>query len=106
MARYEEHVKKLDNRAGFIDLFWPGALIVEHESADRDLGRAYGQAEEYSDALPEYQRRRCILVSDSQLFKLHDLGARGFTALALADLAANVEAFGFILGVQRRQFRD
>ena len=24
VARYEEHVKKLDNRSGFIDLFWPG----------------------------------------------------------------------------------
>ena len=24
VARYEEHVKKLDDRSGFIDLFWPG----------------------------------------------------------------------------------
>ena len=23
VARYEEHVKKLNNRTGFIDLFWP-----------------------------------------------------------------------------------
>ena len=29
VARYEEHVGKLDNRSGFIDLFWPGVLIVE-----------------------------------------------------------------------------
>ena len=28
-ARYEEHVAKLDNRPGFIDLFRPGVLIVE-----------------------------------------------------------------------------
>ena len=24
VARYEQHVKKLDNHSGFIDLFWPG----------------------------------------------------------------------------------
>ena len=43
VARYEEHVRRLDNRAGFIDLFWPGVLIVEQKSAGRDLSRAYGQ---------------------------------------------------------------
>ena len=37
VARYEEHVKKLDDRSGFIDLFWPGVLIVEQKSAGRDL---------------------------------------------------------------------
>ena len=38
VARYEEHVTKLDH--GFIDLFWPGLLIVEQKSAGRDLNRA------------------------------------------------------------------
>ena len=33
VARYEEHVAKLDNRRGFIDLFWPGVLIVEQKSS-------------------------------------------------------------------------
>ena len=28
VARYEAHVAKLDDRRGFIDLFWPGVLIV------------------------------------------------------------------------------
>ena len=41
VARYEEHVKKLDDRSGFIDLFWPGVLLVEQKSAGRDLERAY-----------------------------------------------------------------
>jgi len=29
VARYEQHVAKLDNRSGFIDLFWLGVLLVE-----------------------------------------------------------------------------
>ena len=106
VARYEEHVAKLDNRSGFIDLFWPGVLIVEQKSAGRDLGRAYGQAGEYFDALPERDRPRYILVSDFQTFELHDLDERRVVTFPLADLPAHVEAFGFILGVQRRTFRD
>ena len=106
VARYEEHVAKLDNHRGFIDLFWPGVLIVEQKSAGRDLGKAYGQAGEYFDALPERDRPRYILVSDFQTFELHDLDEREVVVFPLADLPAHVEAFGFILGVQRRKFRD
>ena len=76
VARYEEHVAKLDNSSGFIDLFWPGVLIVEQKSAGRDLGKAYGQAGEYFDALKERDRPRYILVSDFQTFELHDLDER------------------------------
>ena len=106
VARYEAHVKKLDDRSGFIDLFWPGVLIVEQKSAGRDLTQAYGQAGAYVDALPENQRPRYVLVSDFQTFELADLDAREHRRFALADLPAHVEAFGFILGVQRRTFRD
>ena len=52
VARYEAHVAKLNNRSGYIDLFWPGVLIVEQKSAGRDLARAYDQVGEYFDALP------------------------------------------------------
>ena len=51
-------------------------------------------------------RPRYILVSDFQTFELHDLDEREVVAFSLADLPAHVEAFGFILGVQRRKFRD
>ena len=106
VARYEQHVTKLDNSSGFIDLFWPGVLIVEQKSAGRDLTKAYEQAGGYFDALPEHERPRYILVSDFQTFELHDLDERQVVAFLLADLPGHVEAFGFILGVQRRAFRD
>ena len=106
VARYEEHIKKLDDRTGFIDLFWPGVLIVEQKSAGRNLTRAYGQAGEYFDALSENQRPRYLLISDFQNFVLHDLDERECTRFTLADLPAHVEAFSFILGLQPRRFRD
>ena len=106
VARYEEHVAKLDNRSGYIDLFWPGQLLVEQKSAGRNLEQAYGQAGEYFDALPERDRPRYILVSDFQNFELHDRDERETVSFALADLPRHVEKFGFIVGVQRRTFRD
>ena len=106
VGRYEAHVKKLDDSSGFIDLFWPGVLIVEQKSAGRDLEKAYGQAGEYSDALPEHERPRYILASDFQTFELYDLSERQKVAFPLANLPAHVEAFGFIMGIQRRSFRD
>ena len=106
VARYEEHVKKLDNRSGFIDLFWPGVLIVEQKSEGRNLEVAYEQAGEYFDSLPERERPRFILVSDFQSFELYDLDERQTVSFALAELPGHAEAFGFILGVQRRTFRD
>ena len=106
VARYEEHVAKLDNNSGFIDLFWPGVLIVEQKSAGRDLSKAYGQAGEYFDALKERDRPRYILVSDFRTFELHDLDERTEVRFSLKDLPAHVEHFGFILGVQKRTFRD
>ena len=106
VARYEEHIAKLGNRSGFIDLFWPGVLIVEQKSAGRDLKAAYEQAGEYFDALAERDRPRYILVSDFQTFELRDLDEQEVVSFTLADLPGHVEAFGFILGVQRRTFRD
>ena len=98
--------QKLDNRSGFIDLFWPSVLIVEQKSAGRDLDKAYHQAGEYFDALQEQDRPRYILVSDFQTFELHDLDERRKVAFTLAELPDQVERFGFILGIQRRTFRD
>ena len=106
VARFEQHVAKLDNSSGYIDLFWPGELIVEQKSAGRDLDKAYGQAGEYFDALPEHERPRYILVSDFQTFDLYDLSERSKVSFALKDLPGHVELFGFIAGVHKRPFRD
>ena len=106
VARYEEHVRRLDDTSGFIDLFWPGVLLVEQKSAGRDLAAAREQAGTYFDALPERDRPRYQLLCDFQTFELLDRSEREETRFALADLPQHIEKFGFILGVQRRTFRD
>ncbi len=106
VARYEEHVAKLNDQSGYIDLFWPGKLIVEQKSLGRDLRAAYDQAGEYFDALSESERPRYILVCDFQTFELRDLDEDEIVKFTLQELPRHVEAFGFIMGVQRRAFRD
>ena len=106
VARYEEHIRRLDNTSGFIDLFWPGVLLVEQKSAGRGLADARDQAGTYFDALPERDRPRYQLLCNFQTFELLDRDEREETHFALADLPRHVEQFGFILGVQRRTFRD
>lgn len=46
VARCEEHVARLDNGWGFVDLFWPGVLIVEQRSAGRHVDKTYGWTED------------------------------------------------------------
>ncbi|MBD0865050.1 MAG: class I SAM-dependent DNA methyltransferase [Rhodobacteraceae bacterium] len=106
VARYEEHVKKLNNKSGFIDLFWPGTLLVEQKSAGRDLAAAAEQAGEYFDALKESQRPRYQLLCDFQNFELRDRDTRETATFTLADLPDHIEKFGFIMGMERRTFQD
>jgi hypothetical protein len=107
VATFEEPVKKLGERQGFIDLFWKGVLLVEQKSAGRNLIRAKEQALDYFPGLKPYELPRYVLLSDFQTFELHDLESNEPPlAFPLADLPRHVDRFGFIVGVERRTFRD
>jgi hypothetical protein len=106
VASFEEPVKKLGDERGFIDLFWKGMLLVEQKSAGRSLARAKQQALDYFPGLKEQELPRYILVSDFQTFELHDLEENVAIPFTLRQLPDHVEEFGFIIGVQRRSFRD
>ena len=106
VASFEEPVKLLGNRRGFIDLFWKGVLLVEHKSAGRNLVPAKTQALAYFPGLKEIELPRYILLSDFQSFELYDLHEGQDIRFKLQELPRYVEAFGFIIGVQTRTFRD
>lgn len=106
VAAFEEPVRLLGEKRGFIDLFWKGVLLVEQKSAGRDLGRARQQAHDYFPGLKDHELPRYVLLCDFQTFELIDLDTREETRFALADLPAHVEAFGFIVGVEKRVFQD
>jgi hypothetical protein len=106
VASFEEPVKKLGDERGFIDLFWKGVLLVEQKSAGRDLTRAKEQSLDYFPGLKEHELPRYLLVSDFQTFELYDLEDGTETRFRLRQFPEHVENFSFILGVQKRTFRD
>ena len=106
VARYEEHVKKLNNKSGFIDLFWPKVLLIEQKSAGRDLVKAAEQAGEYFDALKDSEKPRFQLVCDFQNFELLDRDTRKTDYFKLAELPNKIELFNFISGREQRIFKD
>jgi hypothetical protein len=106
VASFEEPVRLLGDKRGFIDLFWRGTLLVEQKSPGRDLRPAKQQALDYFPGLKDYELPRYLLLSDFQSFELYDLDEDRSVAFKLHELPENVEEFGFIIGVQKRTFRD
>lgn len=106
VASFEAPVKNLGDKRGFIDLFWKGVLLVEQKSVGRDLKKAKIQALNYFPGLKDTELPRYILLSDFQSFELYDLEEGDEVAFSLSDLPQQVEKLGFIVGVQKRSFRD
>ncbi len=81
-------------------------LLVEQKSAGRDLAEAKTQAFSYFSGISDADLPRYLLLSDFQTFELYDLDEDEDTAFSLPELPQHVEKFSFILGLQRRSFRD
>ncbi len=100
IASFEQRVKTVDGRSGYIDLLWKGILLVEHKSRGKDLDRAHQQALGYFSGLKERDLPRYILVSDFARFRLYDLEEDSQHEFPLSDLYRQVHRFGFIAGYQ------
>ena len=96
------HLKRAKSvKNGRIDLFWPGKLLVEMKSAGQDLDRAFEQATDYFDALPDRDSPRYLLVSDFRRFRLFDLEEKiDHPEFRLDQLKDKARLFGFIAGYQ------
>ncbi|KAB2894418.1 MAG: class I SAM-dependent DNA methyltransferase [Bacteroidetes bacterium] len=106
VAVFEKQVAKAGAKAGYIDLFWPGLLIVEHKSAGKDLSKAFTQAVDYFPGLKDSELPRYVIVSDFQRIRVHDLVDNTETEIHLSELPKRIDVFGFISGYATRKFRD
>jgi hypothetical protein len=106
VASFEEPVKKLGNKQGFIDLFWKGVLLVEHKSRGKSLDRAYTQALDYFPGIKERDLPKFVLVSDFERFHLYDLEQNTQHEFELKDLHKQVRLFGFIPGYQSHKIKE
>jgi hypothetical protein len=92
-------------KQGRIDGFWKGILLIEHKSAGQDLDRAFAQAADYYDGLPECDLPRYILVSDFARFRLYDLEADTTVEFKLAELHDKVRHSGFVAGYRTQEIK-
>ncbi|MBX2933851.1 MAG: class I SAM-dependent DNA methyltransferase [Ferruginibacter sp.] len=106
VATFEQQVKKIDNKTGFIDLLWKGVILVEHKSRGKDLDIAFQQAKDYFPGLKEKELPRYILVSDFERFRLYDLEEDCHHEFKLTDFVNHVHLFGFIAGYQKRTYKE
>jgi hypothetical protein len=108
LASFEHGVNLLDNKRGFLDLFWKGKLLIEQKAVGRNLKPARRQALDYFPGLKDDDLPRYILLSDFLSFELYDLDIDPDKPVTfkLNELPANVESFGFIVGQERRIFKD
>ncbi|HLW71894.1 MAG TPA: type IIL restriction-modification enzyme MmeI [Candidatus Binataceae bacterium] len=114
VASFEEPVRKISGDFGFIDLFWPAVVLVEHKSFGKDLGRAESQAFRYIQDLAREGRAdespRYVIVSDFARLTLHDLepGEQSAARLEfpLADFHQHIRSFAFLAGYQQHKFAD
>src|SRR6478736_2996629 len=61
VATFEHKVKKLNDHDGYIDLFWKATLLVEMKSEGKNLEKAYKQAREYLQTVPQLELPKYIL---------------------------------------------
>jgi hypothetical protein len=97
---FEQRVKKLDGKDGYIDWLWKGNLLIEHKSRGKDLNRAYQQAIDYFPGLKEHELPRFVLVSDFARFRLYDSADGSQTEFLLKDFHKHIKLFWFIAGYQ------
>ena len=105
LTSFEHAVKKHGGGQGFVDLFWPGMLLVEHKSRGKSLKRAFDQAMDYFPGITERDLPRYVLVADFARLSLTDMNSGVDVEFALADLHKHIRRFAFIAGYQVQEIK-
>ena len=90
---------------GWIDLLWPGVLLIEHKSRGKDLDIAYNQAIDYFSGLKERDLPHYVIVCDFARFRIYDLDKQEIVEFRLGDLHKHIKRFSFIAGYQAQVIR-
>ncbi|MFD1720931.1 class I SAM-dependent DNA methyltransferase [Amnibacterium endophyticum] len=107
VAYFEKRADRFSTgRGGFIDLFWPGMLLVEQKSLGKDLEVADAQAFDYLDRLSPRDFPIAVVVSDFARIRLTRFGENGpeTTLFETRDLAKEIDRFTFLAGYVQRDF--
>lgn len=106
IGTFEHRVKKLSDADGYIDLLWKGTILVEMKSRGKNLDKAFQQAIDYTHGLKQSELPKYILVCDFEVFRLYDTEEQKTTEFKLAELYQNVQSFGYLLGYQKKVYKE
>jgi hypothetical protein len=106
VATFELNVKKLGGAQGFVDLFWPGVLLVEHKSRGKSLDDAVDQAIGYLHNLPERDLPQLVVVCDFARFRVRRLATGETVEFELQHLHKHVKLFGLLAGYKVQDIRS
>jgi hypothetical protein len=105
VATFELNVKKLGGAQGFVDLFWPGVLLVEHKSRGKNLDDAVDQAVGYLHNLAERDLPQLVVVCDFARFRVRILATGETVEFELQHLHKHVKLFGLLAGYKVQDIR-
>lgn len=105
VATFEHRVKKLDDSSGYIDMLWPGTLLVEMKSRGQDLQKAYEQATAYCHGLKNHELPTLILISDFHHFHVYHQNG-DVVKFELPHLVEYVHVFEELAGYQKRTYHE
>ena len=106
VGTFEQQVSLLSGKTEYIDLFWKGNLFVEQKSAGKNLVNTKSQTLNYFTDLKDYELPRYRLLCDFQNFALYDFDENSEVKFELTELPKYVQKFAFIMGVQKRTFKN
>lgn len=106
VGTFEHRVKKLSDADGYIDLLWKGTILVEMKSRGKNLDKAFQQAIDYTHGLKQNELPKYVLVCDFHFFRLYDTEEQQTIEFTLNELVLNVQSFGYLLGYQKKTYKE
>lgn len=97
VATFEKRVHPTSDENGYIDMLWPGRILIEMKSRGKSLDRAHEQARKYAisipsdEDLPEY-----IMVCDFARIRLYNLTTDEVVEFETKDLSKNVKRLSIL----------
>lgn len=74
----------------FVDVLWPGVVLIEHKSAGEDLDKAEAQARDYLVSLADVKRPPVFIVCDFVRIRIINVYADTRIEFLLADLPTHL----------------
>ena len=105
VASFEHNIKKLNGATGFVDLFWPGKLLVEQKSLGKDMAKAHDQAMDYLQGIEDHELPELVVDCDFGRFQLRRLATGEVLHFKLSELHKHLKQFGVLVGYKVQAIR-